>query len=102
MRASLFVATVLVTLTAVAAVASAQAVPAAPSHPASPRAPRSISVTISPLHLLSPILEVTGELAAGARLGIAALGGIGGSSATTGNNDTVRLFALEVGASVRY
>ncbi len=98
---------VVVGLAASAAVASAQPVPApAQGYPppvAAPvRAERSLSLTISPLHLLFPLVEVTGEFRVGPRLGVAGIGGLGAITSTTSAGDSVRLFATELGASVRY
>ena len=47
----------------------AAAVPVAPPPPPPERA---IAVTLSPLHLLSPIVELTGEYRVQPRLGVAA------------------------------
>ena len=98
---------VMVGLAASAAVASAQPAPPPPEGyrlavPAPARPERSLSLTISPLHLLLPLLEVTAEYRVGPRLGVAGVGGIGAITATTSADDSVRFFATEVGASVRY
>jgi hypothetical protein len=67
--------------------------------PPSPR--RSFSLTISPLHLISPILELTGEVRAADKVGVAVVAGAGKVSDTT-NGVKVSASALEAGAQVRY
>jgi hypothetical protein len=49
--------------------------PPANAAPASPR--RSVSLTFSPLHLLFPVAEVTGEFRLADHVGVAVIGGIG-------------------------
>ncbi len=90
-----------------ATVAAAQPEPSPPQGYRMPVAPpprpeRSLSVTVSPLHLLFPLLEVTGEYRVGPRLGVAGILGVGTISSKTSANESIRFFASEVGASVRY
>lgn len=51
------------------------------------------SLTVSPLHLLSPIVEVTGEGRVGPKVGLAGIVGAGGASGVA---------AFELGAQGRY
>lgn len=69
--------------------------------PAPPPAERTFSLTISPLHLLFPIVEVTGELAVSPQLGVAGIVGVGQIAVTAGSSSS-RFFVAEGGASVRY
>jgi hypothetical protein len=71
-------------------------VPAGPEHPL-----RIVSVTISPLHLLSPILELTGEYRALDKLGVAVVAGAGKVSDSSGVTP-ISATALELGAQARY
>ncbi len=59
------------------ALASAAEPPAGDLDTAGADAPRNIAVTLSPLHLLSPILEVTTEFRVDDRVGAAVIGGFG-------------------------
>jgi len=70
--------------------------------PVSPALPdRSLSVTVSPVHLLFPMLEGTVEYRLGPRLGLAGVAGLGSISVESGA-DSTRFVAVEAGASVRY
>src|SRR6185369_10478727 len=64
----------------------------APAHPR-----RIVSLTISPLHLTLPVLELTGEYRALDKLGVAVIAGVG---RYTDNN--LSAAAYEAGAQVRY
>lgn len=57
----------------------------------------SVAVTFSPLHLAMPIIEVTGELRASDKLGVAAI--VGGGSIDSGGTT---FKAWEAGGQVRY
>lgn len=70
--------------------------PAAPLSAQTPPRPPSLSVTISPLHLLNPQVHVTGERRIGPRLSVAATLGAGRVS---DEGETFRI--LEVGGQVR-
>ena len=68
-----------------------------------------VSVTFSPIHLLFPIVEVTGEVAVNEKLGVAGILGIGSVPLTTTrvaasgtSTDTEHLSAWEVGGHVNY
>lgn len=81
-----------------AAEATAQDVPAVV--PVAPAPLRQLSVTVSPIHLAFPVLEITGELAIQPKLSVAAIAGYGSvksSSALTSDYSV-----LELGAQVRY
>jgi len=77
----------------------AAAVPVAPPPPPPERA---IAVTISPLHLLSPIVELTGEYRVGPKLGVAATLGAGSVTAKDGGGTEHRFTVGELGGSARY
>ncbi|HET6284828.1 MAG TPA: hypothetical protein VFH73_27980 [Polyangia bacterium] len=72
-----------------------------PTYVESPAPHRSFSLTISPLHLISPILELTGEIRAADKLGIAVVAGAGKFSDTI-NGIKISATALEAGAQFRY
>ena len=56
---------------------------------------RNVSLTASPIHLLLPVLEVTGEIRAKDWLGVALIGGYGTIPVeTTYNSDTVNAYEL--------
>ena len=65
---------------------------------ATPSDPR-VAITVSPLHLFVPMAEVTAEVRADHKLGIAVIGGVG----TFHDPDTnARISLVEAGASARY
>jgi hypothetical protein len=76
--------------------ASAQA-PSAQTLPSSTNE-ASVSLTMSPLHLVLPIIEVTGEYRVNPKLGVAVI--LGGGKVTPKNSPSSSVY--EVGASVRY
>lgn len=81
--------------------ARAQAPAAAVPEGSHPR--RSVSVTVSPVHLLFPILELTGEYRAHDKIGIAGIAGIGRLSEKDKLTDrTLSATVLELGLSGRY
>jgi hypothetical protein len=59
----------------------------------------SIAITVSPIHLLIPMAEVTAEVRLAPKLGLAVIGGVGRMRLAT-TNDSVGL--VEGGGSVRY
>lgn len=59
----------------------------------------TVAITISPLHGFVPMLELTGELRVGRKLGIAAIGGAGAIRDEV-TDQLIRVY--EAGASVRY
>jgi hypothetical protein len=70
-----------------------------PVEPVHPR--RVFSLTISPFHLASPILELTGEARAADKLGLALVGGVGRYSETQAGVK-VSAGVYELGAQARY
>ena len=62
----------------------------------------SFSLTISPIHLLLPILELTGELRLGTQAGLALIGGGGRVTVTAPNATSVRFTVYEMGGQLRY
>lgn len=89
-----------IALASVLVPATAHAVPPLPPPPPPPE--RSLALTLSPLHLLFPMVEVTGEYRVGPRLGVAAILGAGKFSTTDSADTTLRFTAGELGASARY
>ena len=83
-----------------AAVAHAQPPGAeAPPPEAAPEQLKTVAITVSPIHVFVPMLELTGEFRIGRKLGIAVIAGAGAIR----DEDTDRLIHLyEGGASVRY
>jgi len=65
-----------------------------------PAPERAVSLTISPLHLFSPIAELTLEVAASEYIGIALVAGVGSVSVKTTDTE-LSATVLEVGASLR-
>jgi len=61
----------------------------------------SFSLTISPLHLFLPVVELTGEIRAADKVGVAAILGAGRYSDTT-NGVRVSASVYEAGAQFRY
>lgn len=78
--------------------AFAQDVPAIVAPPAAPL--RQLSVTLSPIHLSIPVVELTGELALQPKLSVAGILGYG----TVKSESVVveEVTVLEIGAQVRY
>jgi hypothetical protein len=70
-----------------------------PLEPTHPR--RVFSLTISPLHLISPILELTGEFRASDKIGVAVVAG-GGKYSDTSNGIKLSATVYEAGAQFRY
>ena len=70
--------------------------------PGPPPPERTVAVTISPVHLLFPIVEVTAELRVGPRLGVAAIVGAGALEVRSAAGEDLSFTAGELGASVRY
>jgi len=59
----------------------------------------SFSLTVSPLHLVIPLVELTGEFRSGEKIGIAVTGGAGW---ITPKNSDVTASIFELGGSFRY
>lgn len=84
--------------------------PSAPMAPVQEEKPtRMVSVTISPIHLIYPIVEISAEFAITPKIGVAAFGGYGTVPMTTRTTtirgtteSTERLRAWEIGARFNY
>jgi len=76
--------------------------PPAYEPPEPPPPETSFSLTLSPIHLLLPILELTGELRLGSQAGLAVIAGGGRVSVTESGGPTVRFTVLEGGTQLRY
>lgn len=61
---------------------------------------RRVSVTFSPLHLFTPLLEVTGELRASPRLGVAVIVGAGTVSVEDDYGAEARMSVFEAGGQI--
>lgn len=72
-----------------------------PAPPVEPPPERAVSLTISPVHLFFPIVELTLEVAVLEELGIGLLAGIGSLSLTT-SSASRSATVVELGASLRY
>jgi len=59
-----------------------------------------VSITFSPIHLIQPIVELTGEYRLGDQLGVAAI--LGGGSVKSATNATLKGYALELGTQLRF
>jgi hypothetical protein len=68
-------------------------------HATAKRPDPTIAITVSPLHLVVPMAEVTAELRVAPRLGISVIGGIGRFHDQDTNE---KIDLLEGGASIRY
>ena len=62
----------------------------------------SFSLTISPIHLILPVLELTGEIRLADQAGLALIGGWGRVSVTGPDGTKLTFRALEVGCQLRY
>ena len=70
-----------------------------PEAPSPPRKLPTAAITISPLHMFLPMIELTGELRVAPKVGVAVIAGAGGIR----DMDTNALIKVyEAGASVRY
>jgi hypothetical protein len=67
-----------------------------------PEQTRMMSVTISPLHLVLPVVEVTAEFKAHETVGLAALGGWGKMTQKNTTIGDIKYDVWEVGGQVRY
>jgi hypothetical protein len=73
------------------------------SKPAPKDSDEIVTLTISPLHLIFPILQLTGELRVTPHLGVSVIGGYGTIAVQTSNIDTfqdTRVSAFELGGRV--
>ena len=68
-------------------------------HESAARSEPRVAITVSPLHLFVPMGEVTAEIRANDKFGVAVIGGVG----TYHDPDTnARISLIEAGASARY
>ncbi len=70
--------------------------------PEPPPPETTFSLTISPLHLLLPLLELTGELRLGSQAGLALIAGGGRVTVREAGGPSVTFTALEGGGQLRY
>jgi hypothetical protein len=63
---------------------------------------RSFSLTISPLHLIMPFYEFTGENALSPKFGVAAIGGYGSTELEYSDGSTKDIGIMELGAQAAY
>ncbi len=90
-------------LMAVLAASTARAQAPATVIEKAPTAPRSFSLTISPLHLVLPIVELTGEVRLSDKMGVAGILGAGTlKSDSTFSSEESKFSAFELGAQFRY
>ena len=66
------------------------------------QADKIFSLTISPVHLILPIVEFTGEYALSRDFGIAAIGGYGSIQVKNSASKDIKLPVLELGAQAAY
>lgn len=67
-----------------------------------PRVLRDVSLTISPLHLINPVVELTLEARVADRVGLALIGAVGQMSTTSSGGTRHDFSAYELGTSFRY
>ncbi len=79
---------------------AADAQEAPPTH--EEQAIHDVSLTLSPLHLVFPILEMTGEYRASDRVGVALLAGAGQMTLPVTVDDDVTITVWEVGGQFRF
>ncbi len=73
------------------------------SHTSRDNSLHALSFTFSPVHLASPILELTAEYKALPQLGLAVVGGFGSTSVTSEATNNSHAFSVwEIGAQARY
>lgn len=88
----------------ISSAAFAQAPPPAQGPPPVPPPDQGkfISVTISPLHLLTPVVEVTGEFAPLRKIGVAGILGVGSIAVEDAFGEQSSFTVFEVGAQGNY
>jgi hypothetical protein len=65
--------------------------------------PQTTAITISPIHLLLPVVELTAEFNVAPRMGMAGIAGFGSVTVNdVYNGSTSTMNVLELGASLRY
>lgn len=62
----------------------------------------TVSLTLSPIHLLFPVLELTGELRLGQEAGVALIAGAGRITDKASDGTKVTFQVYEVGTQLRY
>jgi hypothetical protein len=62
----------------------------------------TVSLTLSPIYLLLPMLKLTGELRLGTQGSVALIGGAGWITDTNSDDTKVTFFVYEVGSQLRY
>jgi hypothetical protein len=72
-----------------------------PPEPPPPPMP-TVSLTLSPIYLLLPMLKLTGEVRLGTQGSVALIGGAGWITDTNSDDTTVTFFVYEVGSQLRY
>lgn len=75
--------------------------PPLPPAPKEPE-PRDVSVTLSPLHLIFPVLELTAELRVVDGFGVSVLGGYGSISVEDSLKQEVRFRVFEIGGQLSW
>lgn len=65
-------------------------------------AEHQLSLTLSPVHLAFPVVEVTGEYAYTRQVGLAAIVGVGNLEATSDDGTKTSIFLYELGVQGRY
>jgi hypothetical protein len=105
MRARVLFASAPLLLVTSSALAESHVPPPPPAAPAAPR--HSVSLTFSPIHLLFPIVELSGEVALGEKVSVAGIVGFGSIPVETRNTmststRTERFSAWEVGGHFNY
>ncbi len=63
---------------------------------------KNFSLTMSPLHLALPVIELTGEYALSPKVGAAAIAGYGGIKETGISGNKINIPVLELGAQFNY
>jgi hypothetical protein len=89
----------LAVLVAATGIAHAQPPGDAPAPASDSRPDPVVAITVSPIHLIIPMAEVTAEVRLAPKVGIAVIGGVGMIRSAITNE---RIDLLEAGASLRY
>jgi len=63
---------------------------------------KTISITLSPIHLAFPIVEVTGEYALAPQFGVAGIFGYGSMTVDNSSGKSVKMPVLELGGQAAY
>lgn len=70
--------------------------------PINAQSEKTFSLTISPIHLAFPVVELTGEMAVSPKLGIAGIGGFGSITAENNLGEKKSIPVLELGGQAAY